>query len=87
MSGYRIVYAPEAVDDITAAAAPEGRRELREAIQEALTDPYGGLSVERPGGGGHWDRVALVGPLAVRYSVSDAPGIDPPRITVTRVLL
>ncbi|WJV51869.1 hypothetical protein [Streptomyces flavofungini] len=86
MSGYRIVYAPEAVADIVALAAPGERRELRDAITQTLTDPYGGLSIERPGGGGHWDRVALVGTVAVRYVVSDAPGIDPPTITITRVL-
>ncbi|GGP80062.1 type II toxin-antitoxin system RelE family toxin [Streptomyces melanogenes] len=81
---YRIVYAPEAVEDLAALGKGEA---LREAIEAALADPYGGMSLERPMGGGHWDRVALVGTAAVRYSVSDAPGITPPTVTVTRVIV
>ncbi|WP_282792903.1 hypothetical protein [Streptomyces sp. CC224B] len=77
----RITYAPKAVADLAALV-----QEIEEAIEEALADPYGGLSVERPAGGGRWDRVALIGPFAMRYAVSDAPGIDPPTIAITRVL-
>ncbi|WP_369383867.1 hypothetical protein [Streptomyces sp. cg36] len=43
--------------------------------------------MERPLGGGPWDRVALLGMVPVRYAVSDAPGIEPPTVTVVRVLI
>ncbi|GHF64992.1 hypothetical protein GCM10010218_53060 [Streptomyces mashuensis] len=84
---YRITYTQAAYQDLIKLGQLLAD-EVTAAIDAEITpDPHGGTSMERPLGGGRWDRVALAGGWAtVRYLVSDAPGIDPPMITVIRII-
>ncbi|MCC3769156.1 hypothetical protein [Streptomyces sp. UNOC14_S4] len=82
---YRLTYTPEARADLVKLGEPLTRTITSAVLAEVAPEPYGGLSIERPLGGGSWDRVALVAMAAVRYIVSD-DGVEPPTITVLRVI-
>ncbi|MFC5724863.1 hypothetical protein ACFP1Z_32415 [Streptomyces gamaensis] len=83
---YRVVYTPEAHADLVKLGPALAGTVSAAILAEIAPAPYGGLSIERPMGGGEWDRVALVAMAAVRYIVSDSVGIEPPTITVVRVI-
>ncbi|OKI06052.1 hypothetical protein A6A06_38390 [Streptomyces sp. CB02923] len=87
MSAYRITFSAQARADLLALGELLAQEVLVGITAELGTDPHGGTSIERPLGGGPWDRVAFVaGWATVRYLVSEGPGIDPPVITVIRVI-
>ncbi|WP_171165110.1 hypothetical protein [Streptomyces sp. I05A-00742] len=83
---YRVAYTPEARADLIKLGEQLAKTVSAAISAEIAPAPYGGLSVPRPMGGGEWDRTALVAMSAVRYVVSDGEGVDPPTITIVRVI-